>query len=310
MKISSKRGLMILNDKSALIINNGACGKRMQQICDSYGISHIDYNIDWGGPVDCNKIESYLEQHKQDISHIAMVHHETTVGILNDIAAISRVALKFGVEVIVDAMSSFAGVPIDIEDPEIHYLIASVNKCIQGMAGLSFVICKKESLEKTKDIKSRNFYFNLYQNYFFFTHKHEMQFTPPVQIFYALRQAINEYFLETEPGREKRYAEMYEILENGLQMFGFRFLVEKKFHSKILTSIVEPEDQNYSYTEMHDFLYKRGFTIYPGKGATQNTFRLSNMGAITKHDITKFLGYLKEYLAMKDIKLYHSGSIK
>jgi 2-aminoethylphosphonate-pyruvate transaminase len=293
------------HDKSVLIINNGAYGKRMQQICNGYGISHIDYNIEWGKPVDCNKVETLLEQHRQDISHIALVHHETTVGILNDITTISRIAGRFGVEIIVDAISSYAGIPIDIKDSGIHYLMGSANKCIQGMAGLSFVICKKESLEKTKEIKPRNFYFNLYQNYSFFTQKHEMQFTPPVQIFYALRQAINEYFLETEQCRGKRYTEMYDVLEKGLQKLGFRFLVEKKIRAKILTAIIEPDDENYSFSEMHDFFYKQGFTIYPGKGAKQSTFRLANMGAITKHDIEKFLGYLEEYLIEKNIKLKH-----
>jgi len=301
---------VVPHDKSVLIISNGAYGKRMQQICNGYGISHIDYNIKWGKPIDCNKVETLLEQYQQDISHIALVHHETTVGILNDITTISHTAGRFGVEVIADTVSSYAGIPIDVKDSKIHYLMASANKCIQGMAGLSFVICKKESLEKTKEIKPRNFYFNLYQNYSFFTQKHEMQFTPPVQIFYALRQAINEYFLETEQCREKRYAEMHEVLENGLQMLGFRFLVEKKYRSKILTAIIEPEDKNYCFSEMHDFLYKRGFTIYPGKGATQNTFRIANMGAITKHDITQFLGYLEEYVVEKDIKLRHPQADK
>jgi 2-aminoethylphosphonate-pyruvate transaminase len=100
---------------------------------------------------------------------------------------------------------------------------------------------------------------------------------------------------------------MYEVLENGLQMLGFRFLVEKKYRAKILTAIIEPEDKNYCFSEMHDFLYKRGFTIYPGKGAMQSTFRLANMGAITKHDITKLLGHLEEYVVKKDIKLSPPG---
>ena len=297
----------IPHDKSVLIISNGAYGKRMQKICDGYGISHIDYNIDWGKPIDCSRIETLIEQHKPKISHIAIVHHETTVGILNDIAPVGYIADRFGVEVIVDAMSSYAGIPIDVKHLGIHYLISSANKCIQGMAGLSFVICKKESLEKTKEIKPRNFYFNLYQNYSFFTQKHEMQFTPPVQILYALRQAINEYFLETERGREKRYAEMYEVLKDGLQILGFHFLVEEEFRSKILTAIIEPDDENYCFTEMHDFLFLRGFTIYPGKGATRKTFRIANMGAITKYDIKRFLGYLEEFIVVKGIVLRSSN---
>ena len=97
---------------------------------------------------------------------------------------------------------------------------------------------------------------------------------------------------------------MYEVLEKGLQGLGFHFLIEKKYRAKILTAIIEPEDENYNFNEMHDFLYKRGYTIYPGKGAKQNTFRLANMGAITKNDITRFLGSLKEYLVVNDIKLF------
>ncbi len=294
---------VVPHDKSVLIINNGAYGKRMQQICDGYGISHIDYDIDWGEPVACDTLERLLTQHRQDISHLAVVHHETTVGILNELSTLSHLAERFGVEIIVDAMSSYAGISIDLKDSGIHYLVASANKCIQGMAGLSFVICKKESLEKTKEIKPRNFYFNLYQNYAYFSHKHEMQFTPPVQIFYALRQAINEYFIETEQGRAKRYATLYDVLAKGLQALGFRFLVETQYRAKLLTAIIEPKDTHYAFSEMHDYLYQRGFTIYPGKGATQNTFRIANIGALTEQDLTKFLVHLEAYLIEKEIKL-------
>ncbi|MCH8215892.1 MAG: 2-aminoethylphosphonate--pyruvate transaminase [Planctomycetes bacterium] len=294
---------VVPHDKSVLIINNGAYGKRMQQICDGYEIKHIDYDIDWGEPLECNAIERLLTQHRQDISHLALVHHETTVGILNELSTLSHLAERLGVEVIVDAMSSYAGIPIDIKDSGIHYLVASANKCIQGMAGLSFVICKTESLEKTKDIKPINLYFNLYQNYAYFSHKHEMQFTPPVQVFYALRQAINEYFLETEQGRAIRYATLYDVLEKGLQALGFRFLLETEYRAKLLTAIIEPKDTRYAFSEMHDYLYERGFTIYPGKGTLQNTFRIATIGALTEQDIVNFLVHLEAYLVEKEIRL-------
>lgn len=293
---------VVPHGKSVLIINNGAYGQRMQQMCDGLGVDHIDYNIAWGETIDTEKVQGIVEKAKQAITHIALVHHETTVGILNHLSEISRIAKKYEIEIIVDAMSSYAGIPIDIKNPEIHYLIASSNKCIQGMAGLSFVICQKEALERTREIKPRNFYFNLFQNYVYFKERHEMQFTPPVQVFYALRQAINEYFLETEQGRANRYAQMYEVLVQGLEELGFRFLVEKKYHAKILTAIIEPQDEHYSFGEMHDFLFQRGFTIYPGKGAAEKTFRLANMGAITEKDINGFLSYLKDYLNSRDIK--------
>ncbi|MFC2164532.1 2-aminoethylphosphonate aminotransferase [Acidobacteriota bacterium] len=294
---------VVPDNKSIVIINNGAYGERMQQICENFGVNHIDYNIEWGDPVDLGTLESILSKHKDSISHLAFVHHETTVGILNPIEQISKMALKYDIEIIVDAMSSFAGIPIDIKNSSIHYLTSSANKCIQGMAGTSFVICHKDSLEKTKNYRRRSFYFNLYDNYTFFTEHNQMQFTPPVQVLYALRQAINEYFIETEEGRAKRYTELYEMLKTGLQKLGFTFLVDDKFHSKILTAIIEPDDHNYNFTEMHDYLYERGFTIYPGKGAKQNTFRLAIMGEIYKEDIERFLDCLKDYLKQKNIKL-------
>ena len=157
---------------------------------------------------------------------------------------------------------------------------------------------------KTVNYERRSFYFNLYDNYTFFSKHNQMQFTPPVQVFYALRQAINEYFIETEENRTKRYAEMYDVLIKGLEKLGFKFLVEEKYHAKILTSIIEPKDNKYSFTEMHDYLYDRGFTIYPGKGAKENTFRIANMGEINKNDITRFLKCLEDFIKLKKLVLH------
>jgi len=294
---------VIPDNSSVMIVNNGAYGKRMQQICDIFEIDHIDYNVEWGNPVDLSILESILHKHRAKVSHLAFVHHETTVGILNSLDQISNIALKFNIEIIVDAVSSFAGIPINVKKSNVHYLISSSNKCIQGMAGVSFVICNKDSLSKTNKHRRRSFYFNLYDNYTFFSEQNQMQFTPPVQILYALRQAINEYFIETETGRANRYIELYEVFKTGLVKLGLKFLVDNKYHAKILTSIIEPDDSNYAFTDMHDYLYKRGFTIYPGKGAKQNTFRLANMGQINKKDIVDFLDCLEAYIELKEINI-------
>jgi 2-aminoethylphosphonate-pyruvate transaminase len=294
---------VVPGDKAVLIINNGAYGRRMQQICDGFGIAHVDYNIVYGDPVDHAVLRSMLEQHKGYISHIAFVHHETTVGILNDIAPISALAREYQAELIVDAMSSYAGIPINVAELGVHYLTSSSNKCIQGMAGISFVICDQAALEKTKNYKRRNFYFNLYDNWKFFAASHQMQFTPPVQVFYALRQALNEYFLETEQGRATRYDGMYQVLLAGLKKLGFQCLVDEQYHARLLTAIIEPEHPAYSFNAMHDYLYQRGFTIYPGKGAKQNTFRLSNIGQLENADILAALNVLEEYLQQAGITL-------
>jgi len=294
---------VVPEDKSVLIINNGAYGVRMQQICSYFSISSIEYKVDWGEPIDFTVLDAILADHREDLSHIAFVHHETTVGLLNSIDKVSELASRYNLEIIVDAMSSFAGIPIDVKRQNVHYLVSSSNKCIQGMPGIGIVICKRDSLHRSREIRQRNFYFNLYENYRFFNERKEMQFTPPVQLLYALRQAINEYFLETEKGRADRYSDNYAVLIKGLSKLGFEFLLDKQHHAKILTAIVEPDDDNYSFTAMHDYLYARGFTIYPGKGGQRDTFRLANMGAIDSNDIDQFLHCLEQYMQESEITL-------
>lgn len=292
---------VIPHDKKVLILNNGAYGERMQKICDAYSISHVDYNQEWGKPLDLLKVEELLKNNVGQLSHLAFIHHETTMGILNPLSDISKLAQKYNVEIIVDAMSSFAGMMIDVEKDNVHYLVSSSNKCIQGMAGISFVISNKESLLKTKQIKARNFYFNLLENHLYLEKNKQFLFTPPVQTLYALRQAITEYFTEGPENRFSRYSSMYEIMKKKVRELGFQFLIEEKHHAKLLTAIIEPTTPAYSFNEMHDYLYERGFTIYPGKVGDKNTFRLSNIGAIYPKDIEDFLKVFEEYLRVKKI---------
>jgi 2-aminoethylphosphonate aminotransferase len=287
-------------DRKVLIVNNGAYGERMQAICDAYGIKHVDLNITPGLPVDLKALEDLIVAHKTELSHVAFIHHETTVGILNPLKEICSLSHKYNLENIVDAMSSFAGMDIDVERDEVDYLVSSSNKCIQGMAGISFVIARLENLKKTKEIK-RNFYFNLLANYEYLNKNKQFLFTPPVQTLYALRQAINEYFAEGAENRFARYASMYEIMKKKVKELGFEFLVEEKHHAKLLTAILDPKSPNYSFNGMHDFLIERGFTIYPGKVGNVNTFRLSNIGAIYPDDIKSFLKSFEEYLKINKI---------
>lgn len=292
---------VIPHDKKVMILNNGAYGERMQKICEAYGVESIKYIAEWGKALDVGSVEQVLNLHLDEISHIAFVHHETTVGILNPLSELSAMAKKYNKEVIVDAMSSFAGMKIDVEKDNIQYLISSSNKCIQGMAGISFVIANKESLMATKEIKARNFYFNLLENHLYLEKNKQFLFTPPVQTLYALRQAINEYFSEGPENRFARYNAMYELMKAKVKELGFEFLIEEGHHAKLLTAIIEPSSPNYSFNEMHDYLFERGYTIYPGKVGNAKTFRLSNIGAIDTTDIKNFLVVFEEYLRSKKI---------
>ena len=163
------------------------------------------------------------------------------------------------------------------------------------MLGLVFVIFKKGLFDQLKNLK-RSFYFDLYSQYVGFEKTGQMQFTPPVQVAYALRQAIDEYFDEGEANRWNRYQENWTTLCAGLKKLGFEFLLHDQYQSKILLAIKEPSASTYSFDAMHDYLYQRGFTIYPGKDAKEATFRLSVLGDLYKKDIENFLSQLKSYL--------------
>src|SRR5690606_11395926 len=173
---------------------------------------------------------------------------------------------------------------------------ASSNKNIQGMAGIGFAICNKKALLATESIPMRNLYLNLYAQYAYFEKTHQTRFTPPVQTFYALKQAIIETKEETIAKRYDRYAKSWETLLHGIEKMGLEYLIDREHHSKIITSIIEPKSDKYDFDEMHDFFFERGFTIYPGKVNNYDTFRISNIAQIDYKDMENFLKVLEEYL--------------
>ncbi len=280
-------------NKSLLIVNNGAYGKRMCQIAKRFDIDFIEFQSSPIEPIDMIKLEETVKENK-NISHLAVIHNETTTGLLNNLDDLGKLAKKYDLELIVDAMSSYAAIPIDMNKQNISYLAASSNKNIQGMAGVGFVIAKKSSLENLKEIKPRSFYLSLYEQYTNFIKTHQMRFTPPVQTMYALKQAIVEAKKEGIENRYKRYSSSWETLTNGLRELKLKYLVDDEHHSKIITSIFIPKGVDFD--DMHDYFYKKGFTIYPGKVAEFNTFRIANIGDIDHQDIESFLILLEKYL--------------
>ena len=179
----------------------------------------------------------------------------------------------------------------------ISYLAASSNKNIQGMAGVGFIIAKKSLLESLKDIKPRGFYLSLYEQYKNFIKTKQMRFTPPVQALYALKQAVIEAKKEGIGNRYLRYSKSWKLLTSTLKELGINYLVEDKYHSKIITSIHIPDGVDFN--EMHDYFYEKGITIYPGKVSEFNTFRIANIGQIDNTDIEMFLKLFKKYLKNK-----------
>jgi 2-aminoethylphosphonate aminotransferase len=283
-----------------LIINNGAYGERFVNIAKAYSLNFKEVVFNWDEEINLKKIEDELIKDKE-IKSVVAVHHETTTGILNPIKEIGEIAKKHNCAFIVDAISSFAGIPFNIKEWKIDFMISSSNKCIQGMPGVCFIVCKKDELEKTKDHPKKSFYLNLYTNYEYFKKNKQTPFTPPVQTLYALRKAIDEFIKEGAENRHQRYMENNKILVEGMEGLGFKKIFKSFKESRLLTTFWEPEDKNYSFQRMHDLLYKKGFTIYPGK-IREKTFRIANLGAIYPQDIKDFLQATKEVLEEMDLK--------
>ena len=163
------------------------------------------------------------------------------------------------------------------------------------MAGVGFVICNTQALEKLKDITARSYYLDLFQQYTYFNAHRQMRFTPPTQVLYALKQAIEELKQEGIESRYKRYQDCWQVLVQGLNDLNLSYLVDPIHHSRLITAIREPQMPKYSFEDMHDYLFERDITIYPGKLKEHSTFRIANIGDLYPKDITTFLTYLASY---------------
>ena len=301
---------VVNKEKTLLILINGAYGDRMQDIAKAYSLPFKTIEYNYGESINFDEVKIFINNNS-DIGYLAMVHHETTTGILNSITSFSKLGKKFNLTLILDAISSYAGLQIDLKKTPIDYLISTSNKCLQGMAGLAFVICNQQKLSSLKNVPKRSYYLDLYDSYQMAKKSNQMRFTPPVQVIYALRTAIDEFFVEGMKNRYKRYQSNMQLLRTRLNDLGFEFLLNAKDESNILLSIQEPTDMQFSFQEMHDFLYSNGITIYPGKILNKKTFRLAIIGDLHKSDIEKTILLIEKYLQKKKLinNLYTRSSI-
>lgn len=281
-------------DGKLLVVDNGSYGARLAKIAKVYNIDMDIFKSSTYEPIDLDALEKQMQAKKY--TTFAIVYHETTTGLLNPLEKICPMAKKYGMTTICDIVSAYAGMPIDLKKLGIDFASATSNKHIGGMAGVGFVICKKDELLKQKDWPMRNYYLNLYDQYKYFLETKQTRFTPPVQTFYALRQAIIETKVETVEKRFERFTECWKILVNALKEIGLKMLVKEENQSHFITAILIPETPEYSFEKMHDFARSFGFTIYPGKLGNIDTFRIANMGDIKPEEMLRFTEILKEYM--------------
>jgi 2-aminoethylphosphonate-pyruvate transaminase len=288
--------------KKVLVVNNGAYSTRAVEICQYYGLPHIDLRF----PVDQRPVLSVVEdalKNNPDIGLVHTTHNETGTGILNPIREIGALAHKYGAIFTVDTTSTYAMRPIDIEKDNIDFCMASAQKGLMAMTGLSFVVGKRAIIEESRNYPKRSYYCNLYLQYEFFEKTGEMHFTPPVQTIYATIQALKEYWAEGEEAKWARHTRVFEAIHAGLDELGFKDMIKREWQSGLVVSAIYPDDPNWSFEKVHDYCYERGFTIYPGKISTTNTFRLCALGAIDENDIKDFFKVFRDALEVNNIQI-------
>lgn len=281
--------------RKMLIVDNGAYSSRAAEVCRCYGLPHIDLKSSVYDIPDIKTIEEALEA-DPDIAVVYCCHHETGTGVLNPIREIGAAAHRHGAILIADTTSSLGMIPIDVKRDNIDFCMASAQKGIMAMTGLSFVIGKTAEVVKSKDYPVRSFYCNLYQQYAGFEKNGEMRFTPPVQTVYAALQGLKEYYEEGETPKYERHLRVNKAIHEGLAKLGLKEAIRPEIQSGLVVSVLYPEDPRWDFGKVHDYCYERGFTIYPGKISTSDTFRLCSLGAIDENDIKDFFAVFTEAL--------------
>lgn len=288
--------------KKVLVINNGAYSTRAVEVCQYYGLDYIDLKFKEDERPDLSIVEKTLKENP-DIALVHTTHNETGTGLLNPIREIGALVHKYGATFTVDTTSTLAMRPIDIEKDNIDFCMASAQKGLMSMTGLSFIIGNKEIIEKSKDYPKRSYYCNLFLQYDFFEKTGEMHFTPPVQTVYATIQALKEYFEEGEEAKWARHTRVYNAIREGALKLGFKEVIKEEWQAGLVAALVYPDDANWDFIKVHNYCYERGFTIYPGKIATTNTFRLCALGAIDEQDIKDFYVVFEEALKHYNVEI-------
>lgn len=281
-------------DGHLLIVINGAYGHRMAKICSVHGIKHTSLVFAENEIPTIEKAETAIKA-DSSITHLAIVHSETTTGIFNPIKEFGALAVKYNKTYIVDAMSSFGAVPLNVAEFNIDFLISSSNKCIEGVPGFSFIIAKREKLQQCKD-QARSLVLDIFAQWEGLENDGQFRFTPPTHSLAAFHKALEE--LETEGGisaRATRYKENHQTLISGMRKLGFKEYLEPEKQGYIITSFLYPE-HNFNFKEFYASLNDKGFVIYPGKLSKADCFRIGNIGKLYPKDVEALLHSIEQIL--------------
>ena len=280
--------------EKVLVLSNGVYGERMAQIAAAYGLESVQLKFSWRQPPDLEQVEEVLSRDSK-IRAVAMVHHETTTGLLNPVEEIGKLCRRYEKRFLLDSVSGLGGEKLDLQQAGVDLCAGTAGKCIQGFAGVSFVLLRHEEAERLEKIPPRSLYLHL-PTYFSEQEKGSVPFTPAVQLYWAFDEALDELLEEGVEQRVSRYQESARLLRSGFLNFGLDLYLSEALLSNSITSLCLPG--GVGYEALHDGLKRRGYVIYAGQGTLRSSlFRVANMGALRPSDFEDFLSHLGEVLS-------------
>jgi len=293
--VEAMLGTLLPRSGRLLNLVNGAYGRRVSRICDRLGRQFQELSVPEDQPVDPQQVERALRADTQ-LGHVHVVYCETTSGILNPLAEIAAVVAGQGRALLVDAMSAFGALPVDVTLPGIQAVAASANKCLEGVPGVAFCIAKKNALGAAAG-NSHSLSLDLHDQWQALENNGQWRFTPPVQCLLALDQALQELAREGGPAaRLRRYARNCAVLVEGMSALGFTPYLQATAQAPIIVTFLMPADPAFNFESFYTGLNRRGYVIYPGKLTGRDTFRIGCIGHIDETVMRGLLQAVREVL--------------
>ncbi|MDX2314121.1 MAG: 2-aminoethylphosphonate--pyruvate transaminase [Gammaproteobacteria bacterium] len=288
-------GTLMPRDAKALILVNGAYGQRIAKICDYYQRRYIILETPENIPCSAADLDAALSADAA-LSHVFVIHCETTSGILNPVAEVAEVTARHGRKLIIDAMSAFGAVPLDAREVPFDAVVASSNKCIEGVPGVGFAIIRESLLKECKG-NAPSLTLDLYDQWQTMEKTAQWRFTPPTHVIAAFEQALREHEEEGGvAGRGARYRRNCKILVDGMRELGFETLLPDALQAPIIVTFHMPADPSFVFQDFYDNLGERGFVIYPGKLTVADSFRIGCIGRLGDDEMRAALVAVRETL--------------
>ncbi|NOK51197.1 2-aminoethylphosphonate--pyruvate transaminase [Burkholderia thailandensis] len=282
--VEAALGTLVPRDGRVLVPNNGAYCARIAKILRRLGIAHSELPFAEDEPASAQAIDAALARDAR-ITHVALVHLETSAGLLNPLDDIAAVCRARGKALIVDAMSSFGALPIALAGSGIDALISASGKCLEGVPGMGFVIARRAPLEAAEG-RSPSVVLDLHDQYAYMQRTSQWRFTPPTHVLAALRAALDQFFDEGgQPARGARHAENCAALVDGMRALGFEPFLDARAQASVIVTFHAPADPAYAFAAFYAAVRDAGYVLYPGKLTTADTFRVGCIGALGAHEM-------------------------